>query len=297
MMEIIFLGTSSMQPTKDRNTSAVFLSYNGIGFLFDCGEGTQRQIKTAGLNVNDIDYLFITHWHGDHVFGVPGLLQTLASANPEKHLHIYGPKGTKKNLKKLLKSFELKEKIEITVQETKKGKFLNAEKYYVEATPLEHGIPCLGYAFVEKDRRRINLNYVNKIGIPEGQILGKLQSGKTIEFKGEKITPIKATYVVKGKKITYITDTLFCNNAVNLSKNSDILICESSYADSLTEKAEENKHMTAKQAAMLATHSNAKKLVLTHFSQRYKTTEELLEEAKSIFPNTTCAYDFMKIKA
>src|SRR3989338_1160522 len=296
MIEITFLGTSAMQPTKERNTASFLLNYKGETFLFDCGEGTQRQMKIAGLSVGDVDKIFITHLHGDHVLGLPGLIQTIASANPEKIIEIYGPKGTRKNMKKLFEIFAFREKHNLFIKDVKKGKILNTEKYFVETRPLEHGIPCAGYSFVEKDRRRINLNYIKKIGIPEGPLLGKLQDGKSIIFNAKKITPKESTYLVKGKKITHISDTLFCGNSLKLAKNSDVLICESSYADSLLDKAEEYKHMTARQAAMLATQSNSKELILTHFSKRYKTIEEIKEEAVEGFKNSVCAYDFMKKK-
>jgi len=126
--------------------------------------------------------------------------------------------------------------------------------------------------------------------------LGKLQSGKSITFKEKKITPEQATYVVKGKKLSFIADTVPCNNALELAMNSDILVCESTYAHKLEEKAAEYLHMTAKQAGLLANQAKTKKLILTHFSQRYKTMEEIEDDAKDVFSNTICAYDFMKIK-
>jgi len=295
-MEIIFLGTSAMVPTKERNHSSVLVSYGTEGILVDCGEGTQRQIKIAGIKPSKVTKVLISHWHGDHVLGLPGLIQTLAKNGYEKTLEIYGPKGTKERMSHLFKAFSFEDKINIKIEEITKKRFFEGEDFFLEALPLEHSIETLGFNFIEKDRRRIKVNIVKKLGIPEGPLLGKLQSGKSIIFKGRKISTDDATYTIKGKKITFVADTVQCNNALELAMDSDILICESTYADNLREKAEEYKHMTSKQAALLANNANAKKLILTHFSPRYKTMQEIEDNAKEVFSNTVCAHDFMKLK-
>jgi len=295
-MEIIFLGTSAMVPTKERNHSSVLVSYGTEGILVDCGEGTQRQIKIAGIKPSKVTKVLISHWHGDHVLGLPGLIQTLAKNGYEKTLEIYGPKGTKERMSHLFKAFSFEDKINIKIEEITKKRFFEGEDFFLEALPLEHSIETLGFNFIEKDRRRIKVNIVKKLGIPEGPLLGKLQSGKSIIFKGRKISTDDATYTIKGKKITFVADTVQCNNALELAMDSDILICESTYADNLREKAEEYKHMTSKQAALLANNANAKKLILTHFSSRYKTMQEIEDNAKEVFSNTVCAHDFMKLK-
>ncbi|MBN2112085.1 ribonuclease Z, partial [Candidatus Woesearchaeota archaeon] len=157
-------------------------------------------------------------------------------------------------------------------------------------------IATLGFSFIEKDRRRINVPAVKKLGIPEGPLLGKLQNGETITFKGKKISPEKTTTVVAGKKIAFISDTLPCESCYTLAENADLLICEAAYSSELEGKAREYKHMTSKEAALVASRSNVKELVLTHFSARYKNTHELQEDAQQVFQNVKCAEDFMKIK-
>jgi ribonuclease Z len=154
----------------------------------------------------------------------------------------------------------------------------------------------LGFAFIEKDRRRINTSAVKKIGIPQGPLLGKLQDGETIAFKGKKITPEKTTSIVKGKKIAFISDTTPCTNCYKLAEDADLVVCEAAYSSNLEEKAREYSHMTAKEAGLVASRSNAKELVLTHFSARYKNTLELQEDAQTVFDNVRCAEDFMKIR-
>lgn len=294
-MEIIFLGTASMVPTKERNPSTILINYGNEGILIDCSEGTQRQLKIAGIKLTKITKILISHWHGDHVLGLPGLIQSLGASDYGKTLKIFGPKGTKKYFEALTKTFLFDRKVELEINEISKGKFFENNEFFLEALPLEHGIPTLGFNFIEKDRRKIDLKKIKKLGIEEGPLLGELQDGKTINFKGKKIKPEHAAYIEKGKKITIITDTLLCDNCYKLAKNSDLLICEATYSSKLEGKGEEYLHMTAKQAAQLANKANAKKLILTHFSARYKNTQEIEEDARDIFDDIICAKDFMRI--
>jgi len=295
-MEIVFLGTSAMVPTKERNHSAIFLSYKNEGILMDCGEGTQRQLKIAGISPTKITKIFISHWDGDHILGIPGLLQTLSSSGYGGILEVYGPRNTKKFMKNIFKAFYFDNRLKLSVNETKQGKFFENKDFILEAFNLEHKIPTLGINFIEKDRRKINLSYTKKLKIPEGHLLGKLQKNKPINWGDRIIKPEDATYVIKGKKVTYISDTSYCKNCIKFSKDADVLICDATYSSELEEKAKEYMHMTAKQAAQIANLANVRKLILTHFSQRYKTTNGLLEDAKNNFKDVVCAYDFMKVK-
>ncbi len=295
-MEITFLGTSSMTPTKDRNQSSVLITYEGEGILIDCGEGTQRQFKQKGISLTKITKILITHWHGDHVFGLPGIISTLGSSEYTKTLEIYGPLGTQQYFKSLLQSFIFDKRIELVIKEITECRFFENKKFYLEAYALEHNIPTLGYSFIEKDEKRIDIKKTKQLGIPEGPLLGQLQDGQSINFKGKQIKPEDATYIKKGRKISIIADTSPCKNAVDLARNADLLICESTYCTKLEEKGEEYNHMSSRQAGLIANQANAKKLILTHFSARYKTTDNLEEEAKVIFSNTEAAYDFMVIK-
>ncbi|MCK4521013.1 MAG: ribonuclease Z [Nanoarchaeota archaeon] len=296
MIEIVFLGTSSMVPTKERNHSSVLVSFKGNNILMDCGEGTQRQLKIAGISASKINKILISHWHGDHVLGLPGLIQTLAANKYEKTLEIYGPKGTKKRFKAMFEAFVFDNNIDLKVVDVEKGVFFENSDFKIEALPLEHGIATLGFSFIEKDRRRIELSKAKKLGLKEGPLLGKLQDGKSITFNGKKIKPDMVCYVVEGKKITYIADTLQCKNAYKLAENSDLMICEATYASAMGEKVEERFHMSAKQAGLIANKANVNELILTHLSARYKDDSEVLEDAKDVFNNVRVAHDFMKIK-
>ncbi len=295
-MEIVFLGTSCMMPTKERNHQGIFISHKEEGLLVDCGEGIQRQFRIAEIKPTKISVILISHWHGDHVLGLPGLLQTLNASGYEKKLKIIGPKGTKERFEFMFKAFSFTLGFEHEIKEVGGDSSIDLKDLVVGFLPLEHSVPCLGYTISEKDSRRIRVPFIKKLGIPDGPLLGNLQENKEIVWKGKKISPVDATYVVKGKKVSIVLDTLLCNNAFLLAKDADLLISEAVYVDELYKKSEEYKHLTAKQAAELASKSNAKKLVLTHFSQRYKTSEQVLEEAKDVFSNVIAAHDFMKIK-
>jgi ribonuclease Z len=296
MAEVVFLGTSSMVPTKERNHSAFFLSFGSDGILFDCGEGTQRQLKIAGINPNRINRILISHWHGDHTLGLPGLLQTLAANKYDKTLEIYGPSGTKKSMGYMLKTFIFLNEIKLKIIEIKKTKFFENSEYSIEAYPLEHKIPCIGFRFVEKNIAKVDMAKAAKLGLKEGPLVGALQAGNKITFNGKKIKPSDVTYAQKGRVLGYISDTNRCDSCLKIAKDADLLISESTFESRLDEKAEGYTHMTAKDAAMVASASGAKKLVLTHFSQRYTSVDDLQEEARMYFSNSTCAYDFMKVQ-
>ncbi len=296
LMQITFLGTSSMIPTKDRNQIAVFLRYGSDGILFDCGEGTQRQFKIAGISLSKITKILISHWHGDHVLGLPGLMQSLSSSNYTNKLEIYGPNGTKKRIEKMFEAFVFDKRLDFVINEVKSGVFFENKDFILEAYPLEHGIETLGFRFVEKDRRKIDLKKVKKLNIPIGHLLGKLQEGAIIEHNNKKIKPDEVTFIEQGRVVAYITDTILTNNCYKVADNANLLICEATYSSKLVGKSEEYAHMTAKQAAEVANKSNAKQLALIHFSARYKNTHELEEEARNMFDNVICAKDFMKIE-
>ncbi|MEK6921290.1 MAG: ribonuclease Z [Nanoarchaeota archaeon] len=298
-MELVFLGTSAMVPTKERNHSALFIKYGKEGILVDCGEGTQRQFKLADESATKVTKILISHWHGDHVLGLPGLLQTLSASEygtKETPLEIYGPKGTKKHIGLMLQAFPFDNKLDIKIKEITDGIFISTDDFEIEAYELDHSTQCIGFKFREKDKRRIDVTKVKKIGIPEGPLLGKLQQNKAITFNGKKISPKDTTYVVAGKVIGIIADTGQCKNCLEIAEGTDILICEATFMESEVEKAEQYKHLTIKQSALIAHTSNTKKLILTHFSQRYKDKAEIEQEAKDIFSDVTLAYDGMKIQ-
>ena len=295
MSKIIFLGTTCMQPTKDRNHSGIFFSHNKENVLFDCGEGIQRQMRVAGLKPSKLTRIMLSHWHGDHVLGLPGLLSTMGSDQYSKTLHIYGPKGTKKYFNYMKKAFPNKNNLSVKIHEVSSGIIYEDKEICFVAQKLKHSIPCLGYSFIEKERLKINVAKVKKLGL-EGPILGKIQSRKNVVFNGKKINFKDVTLVVKSKKLSYVADTRPCTGAKKLAKNADLLICESTYHSKDLDIAKDHDHMTSKEAAELAKEENVKKLILTHPSLRYKKTDLLVKDAKKVFKKVVFAKDFMKVE-
>jgi len=285
-----------MVPTKQRNHISILLNHKNENILIDCGENTQRQLKIANISPTKITRILITHWDGDHVLGLPGLIQTLAANEYNRTLYIYGPKKSKEFVVNMQKTYNLKDKIKFTVTEIKKdGLFLKEKNFSILAYHLKHTSTCLGYSFIEGDVRKVNIDVLKKYRIPQGPIIGNLQKGLNIKYEDKIIKFEEATYLKKGKKISIILDTLLVPNCYKIAQDSDLLICEATFANELENKAKAYKHLTAKQAAQIAKTSNVKKLVLTHFSQRYKTTQPLLKEAKKIFKNTIASKDFMSL--
>jgi len=307
-IKITFLGTGSAIPTITRNHSAIYFKYKNENILIDCGEGTQRQLRKAKINPCKITRLLITHLHGDHVFGIPGLFQTLNLNNYNKTLEIYGPKGIKRFIKDIFKTFNLtkavKIKIKITeiskseeVSKLKLSEFLNVfetKDFTISALPLEHGIPTLGYVFQEKNKLKINKQKLKKLNLSTkyNPKIAKLLKKKNIKIKNKTIRYQDLTYLEKARKISIILDTKLCPNIKKLTKNSDLAIIESTSLDKT-----KYKHLTAEQAAQIAKQAKTKQLILTHISQRYEFKENLLlKQAKKIFPNTKIAKDFMSVE-
>jgi ribonuclease Z len=297
MINITFLGTSSTVPTVERNHSAILLKYKEENILVDCGEGTQRQFRKAKLNPCKLTKILITHWHGDHVLGLPGLFQTLAFNGYDKTLEIYGPKGTKKFIKELFEVFVPKKKIKTKVYDVQ-GKFLKTKDFQITAMPLQHGSPTNGYMFEEKSKLRIDKTKLKKLKIApkDRSKLSQLTKGKDIKINGKTIKSKNITYGQPSKKVSFIFDTKKCVNAEKLAKDSDLAIIESTL-DNNEKLAKEYKHLTAIQTAQIAKKAKVKKLILTHISQRYEYRANVLEKmAKKIFPNTKVAKDFMSLE-
>lgn len=292
MIKLTFLGTSDAIPSDKRNHTSILLNYNEENILVDCGEGTQRQMRKAKINPCKLTRVLITHWHGDHVLGLSGLLQTLALSGYNKTIIIYGPKGTKEFVKTVFRTFAFKEKLKFEVKEVT-GKFLETSDFILEAESLKHGVPCNAYSFVLKEKTRIDKKKLEKFKIPCGPLLQKLKNGENITFDGKLYSAKQLTYKEKKKKISFVFDTAYDKKIFLLVKDSDLLICESAFSLKEEDKAKEFKHLTSKQAAEIAKQSKSKKLILTHLSQRYsKNPQEILLESKKYFKDCILASDF-----
>ena len=290
-IKITFLGTSAQIPTAKRNHTSMLLTYEGENILVDCGEGTQRQFRKARMNPCKVNQILITHRHGDHVFGLPGLISTFDVSGYNKTLYIYGPRGIKRFLQSFLGLNYVKRSFEIKIEEVS-GKFFETDDFYLEAEKMEHSVPTNAYCFVKKGQRRIDRTKLKKSKLPSGPLLKKLKEGKDIVYESKKYLAKSLTYIEGDKKVSFVLDTLYNKKIVAFVKDSDLLICDSSFGDDLKDKAKERLHLTAKQAGEIAKKSKSKKLILTHISQRYeKNLKGLLGEAKKVFKNSSVAED------
>lgn len=296
-MEIIFLGTSSAVHSYTRNHPAIVLKAFGETMLFDCGEGTQRQLIFAKVSPMKISKIFISHYHGDHILGLPGLLQSMNFRGRENKLTIYGPKGLD-NLKNMIFGLGYS-KIEFPIEFIEIGSqtIESCDEYIIKSQMVNHNVPSLAYSLEEIKKPRFLRQKAIELGVPEGPDFGRLHNGEEIEVEGKIIKPEQVLGPPrKGNKLTYSGDTAPCEEIISFAEDSTLLIHESTYVSEDADKAEENFHSTSADAAKIAKLSNTKQLVLTHFSTRYTTTDTLIKEAKEIFEKTRLAKDFMRIE-
>ena len=302
-MKVIPLGTSSGKPTIKRNVSALAVAREAEWLLFDCGEGAQTQITRAGLSPNRLVAVFITHLHGDHFNGLPGLLSTMGLDRRTRQLTLAGPPGVREYLNTLERlrvifinyPLELKE---LAAAADSKS-VLETADYTVTARPLDHRLFALGYRVDERSRPgRFNVARARELGVPEGPLWGRLQSGDDVTLDdGRTIQSADILGAPRpGKSVAYCLDTRPCAASIELARGVDLLIHEATYAEELAAEAREYGHSTAAQAARTARDAGARKLLITHFSTRYPDPAVLLEEARAIFPETILAEDLMEIQ-
>ncbi|MFC2174731.1 ribonuclease Z [archaeon] len=299
MAEIVFLGTSCGIPAPERNHAAIYFRYNEHRFLFDCGENTQRQLAIAKLSPMKISRIFLTHFHGDHYYGLIGFIQSCYWRERAEPLYIYGPKGVKKIVGDVMRLVEPgKNTFEIIVKEVKGGWEIQEEDYTVSAFETKHSGPGVGYVFQEKERLHVDEEKLRKLGLDPCPMYADLKAGKTVEWKGKKLKPTNYVTGEKGIKFVYSGDTEPIDATVKAADGADLLVHEASFAQDATDRARETNHSTAKEAGEIARQANVKQLVLTHFSTRYKDEEldKLLQDAQKEFDNVILAKDFMKIE-
>jgi ribonuclease Z len=323
-MELIILGSSAAIPVRERNLPSTALRYKNELILFDCGEDLQRKFVEAGLKFNKPLKILISHFHGDHVIGLPGLLFRFGLNHRTAPITIFGPRNLFLYLFVHKKILGLKPNYPITIieidNENKKliiyegldsefpgkendledNKIFENNKYSLRYTKVDHSVLTYAYSFVEKPRYgKFQPERAKELGIPQSNLWKKLQEGEIIEYKGKTIDPsIEGIVGPKrpGRKVTYSGDTLPCESLIELGKNSDIIIHEATFSKDLADIAEEKMHSTSVDAAIDAKKMGAKQLILTHISSRYQEDAiKLLADAQEIFPNTILANDLMKI--
>ncbi|MCY9515911.1 ribonuclease Z [Paenibacillus apiarius] len=297
-MDIYFLGTGAGMPTTRRNVSSMALRLyeeRGSFWMFDCGEGTQHQVLRSPLKLGKCEFIFITHLHGDHLFGLPGLLSSRAYQGGVTPLTVFGPKGLKKFIHTVFAVSETQLPYELRIKEIEPGIIWSDDQFTVTALPLEHRVLSYGYRVQEKDRPgKLKFELLQQKGIPPGPMYGKLKRGEDIELpNGELVFAASVVGApIPGRSVAILGDTRPCDNIVRLARNVDLLVHEATFLEGKKENAHDFGHSTAKQAATAAKTAQAKKLALTHFSSRYKedeVMEELLGEAREVFPNTVLA--------
>ncbi|MEW4370022.1 ribonuclease Z [Paenibacillus kandeliae] len=299
-MELYFLGTNAGVPTLQRNVTSIGLRLyeeRKALWMFDCGEGTQHQVLRSHLKLSKLEKIFITHLHGDHLFGLPGLLSSRGNQGGVTPLDVYGPPGLKQFVDTAMGLSQSRVEYELNVYEHEGGVVFEDETFRVEAALLEHRIDSYGYRIIEKDRPgQLNFELLKQHGIQPGPIYGKLKNGGSITLdNGE---TLHSHQVVgepkKGKIITILGDTRPCDNVLVLAKDANLLVHEATFSQDLQETARKYYHSTAIEAAEAAREAGAQELILTHFSSRYKDEDqlqELLLEAKTVFEHTELAVE------
>ncbi|MDW8040798.1 MAG: ribonuclease Z [Nitrososphaerota archaeon] len=298
-LKVMFLGTAGSIPTPKRSLPAVLVKRKGEQLLFDCGEGVQRQMVVAGASFHKPTKIFITHMHGDHVLGLPGLMQTMALHDRTKPLIVYGPIGVRKFIECIRETVRFGLTFPIEIHEIgEAGVVCETPEYTVQAIWANHVTSSLAYALVEKPRPgKFYPEKAKALRVPEGPLWGELQRGKAVRLLDGRI--IKPEDVLgpsrPGRKIVYTGDTRPFEGLAEFAAGADLLIHDATLGDELAERAYEDGHSTPSQAAETAKKARVKKLVLTHISARYEDPRELLEQARKIFENTIVAEDFLLV--
>ena len=307
-MKITFLGTGAGSPSRARNVTSIALQLPQAArlWLFDCGEATQHQILRSPLRLSQLERMFFSHLHGDHLFGLPGLLASRSMQNGgTTPVTLYGPQGLDDYVRCALEisqshlAFPLAVK---TVRADKNGSIQTVyedDGYRVECAPMSHRVEAYGYAVVEKDQvGHFDVERARDMDIPAGPVYGRLKRGETVTLDDGRVIVGQELIgpTIRGRKIAYCGDTIYTPAAVELARNADVLIHEATFLHEELAQAVRSKHSTAVMAAQTAQRANAKLLILTHFSARYEAgpfLDSLLAEARALFPNTILAHDFL----
>jgi ribonuclease Z len=297
-MRVILLGTGAALPTPERRTSATAVLYEGEMLLFDCGEGTQLQLRKASLRHGRLSRVFITHMHGDHVIGIMGLLMTMELSGRERPIELYGPPALAEYVTTSARLLSTGFRYPIEVHEAHPGTICQTEAYTVECLPLNHRIPTYGYALQERDKPgTFDVARAEALGIPQGPLYGRLQKGESVTlpdgrtvYSHDVLGPPK-----RGRRLAYCLDTRPCPEAASLARDADLLLYDSTLAPGAEQEAAEKGHSTSRQGAVLAKEVGAKRLVLTHISSRYTEARELLVGLEGLHDDIVVAHDLMEL--
>lgn len=303
-MLVYFLGTGAGKPSLRRNVASIALRLPappGDVWLFDCGEGTQHQLLASPFSLRNITRVFITHLHGDHVFGLPGLLASRSFSAKDVPLALYGPPGIRRYIDTALDLSSTRLSYPLEIQELTPGTELQIDAWQVKIGLVEHGLPSYGYRLEEPDSPgRLDAERLQRLNVRPGPIYGRLKDGETVTLDDGRVLhgPDFVGPPRRGRHVVIVGDTRYSEASIELARNADLLVHEATFAGNLEERAYEFFHSTTLQAAQVAKLANVKALVLTHFSSRYtpQTYQKLLAEAQSVFSNTHLAEDHFSLK-
>jgi ribonuclease Z len=299
-VRLVFLGTSAGTPSRERNLPAVALVMDGRALLFDCGEGTQQQILRGSVRAGAVEAIFISHMHGDHLYGLPGLISTMSLHGRTEPLVVFGPERVAQYLRGVYEASYAHTSFDLTIHAVSDGATIARDGFDVHVRLLDHTAPCLGYCVAEHDRPgAFDVERARSLGVPAGPLYRALQNGSDVTLDGGRV--VRSAEVVgprrAGRRIAYCTDTRPCRAAVELARGAEILVHEATYGADMQAEAGERGHSTAADAARVATEAGVRRLILTHISPRYTDASPLLAEARAIFPATELAADFAEIRA
>lgn len=286
-------------PSPSRALPSVAIRVSGSLLLFDCGESTQRQLLSSGLGLPKELKIFITHRHADHLLGVPGVLYTLSMMGREEPVAIYGPPTACETVERLLEALDTEVGFEVEITPTGLGTVYQGRGFRMAAVESDHSTESYCYGLFENDRPgKMRVEYLESLGLPRGPLWGRLQRGEPVEFSGRTILPEEAVDPPRrGRKIVYTGDTRFSQRIIEFARHADLLIHDATFDQSLVERAHDEGHSTAREAAEAALQAEARMLALFHISPRYHGREEtLLSEAKKLFPNTILPSDLEKLE-
>jgi len=298
MIRVTFLGTSASRPTVGRNVSSIAVQREGELFLWDCGEGTQRQMMRyqTGFSLN---HIFITHLHADHFLGLIGLLRTLSLQGRTDPLHLYGPVRSGGTLRSAVELGGARMSFPVEYHELSPGEGVDWPEFRIEALPVRHGVASLGYALREAPRPgRFRIEAARALGIPEGPLYGKLHRGEPVEVEGRWIDPQELVGPPRpARLVAYSGDTRPCEELVEAVRGADLLIHDATFSEDEADRARETDHSTAREAARVALEAKVARLLMTHISARFSANASLLEEeARALFPQSAVAYDGLSIE-
>jgi ribonuclease Z len=299
-LSLRLLGTSASRPTVERNVSSLAVHREGETLMFDCGEGTQRQMMRYGISFS-LEDIFFTHMHADHLLGVIGLMRTMALQGRAEPLRLWGPRGSARVLKRAQEFGFERPTFPVEVIEVEAGRRIARNGYAIAAFAVDHrGSPSLGYALIEEERKgRFNPDLARSLGIPEGPLWGQIHRGQTVTLDDGRVIEPSVLVGEKrpGRTIVITGDTRPCAATIDAARNADLLVHEATFGDEEAARAVETGHSTAREAAAVAREAGVRRLILTHFSARYsRDAQDLYREAAGVFSETLIGKDGLELE-